>query len=176
METNPDAVFAYTDKVLFWGDATESKKVCKQPDSAEVGFDEFNDACNEYESSTILKAFLDEALASALVEGKPHLLLRKRNGVYYIVVERSQNTNPIFERLRGILGYQGKLGYITGSVKELADTNWSEAVSVKLEFRDGRPWLMIRPDVWITPMKNREGQLISFIKGKYVVTTIKPMT
>ena len=55
-----------------------------------------------------------------------------------------------------MLGFKGKLGYITDSVRGLEQTFWAEAVSVKLDFRDGKPWLLLQPDVWISPMKNRE--------------------
>jgi hypothetical protein len=166
MEVNPDAVIAYTDSVLFWGDSNEVKKLCTQPENAKFEIASFTDGIKAYESSTILRAFLDNALSSSLAEGKPHLLLRKRNGIYYIVVNNSHRNNEAFAGLRNVLGYQGKPGYITGSVNGLEKTFWAEAVSVKLDFRDGKPWLLLRPDVWVAPMKNREGATDQLYKRK----------
>lgn len=156
IEHNPDAVVAYTDRVLFWGDFGEVKKLSVQPDKAELKITSFSKGVPEYEGSTILRAFLDEALSRSLIEGKPHLLHRRRNGIYYVVVNNTYKNDDAFTELRKILGYKNQLGYITGSVKGLENTYWAEAISVKLDFRDGKPWLLLRPDVWVTPMKNRE--------------------
>lgn len=166
IEIRPDAVIAYTDDVLFWGNFGEVRKLCVQPERAKFNTVSVAEDFEAYESSTILRSFLDTALSSSLVEGKPHLLLRRRNGVYYIVVNNAHNTDASFTELRNILGYKGKLGYITGSVNGLDKTYWAEAISVKLDFRDGKPWLLLRPDVWVTPMRNREGATEHLYKRK----------
>jgi len=153
---NPDAIVAYTNKVLFWGGFDEVKRLSVQPDKCKLHTTSFSNGVSEYEDSTILRAFLDKALSLSLIEGKPHLLHRRRNGVYYVVVNNAHKNDAAFTELRKILGYNGQLGYISGTVKGVENTFWAEAISVKLDFRNGTPWLLLRPDIWITPMKNRE--------------------
>jgi hypothetical protein len=54
---------------------------------------------------------------------------------------------------------------LNGAVPKLPDTFWAECVSLKLEERNGSAWLMIRPDMWITPLTRRE-QATTFLREK----------
>ncbi|WP_428239531.1 SIR2 family protein [Gynuella sp.] len=166
IDHNPDTVLAYTDKVLFWGDFNEVNKISNNKETAKQGSEAFSNEIEAFQNSTILKSFLEEALANALIEGKPHLLLRKRNGVYYVVVNHEYKNIGEFSELRNILGYKEKPGYITGTVSGVQNTHWAESTSVKLDFRDGKPWLLLRPDIWVSPMKNRESAIDFLYKRK----------
>ncbi|MGH8659944.1 MAG: hypothetical protein ACREV4_16105 [Gammaproteobacteria bacterium] len=62
----------------------------------------------------------------------------------------------MFSPLRNALAYYDKPGYLTGNVPRLQDVTWAEAVSIRLEERNGRLWVMLRPDIWIKPLARRQ--------------------
>jgi len=61
----------------------------------------------------------------------------------------------------------GKAGYIAGSLPKLNSAFWAEALSIKLEERGGSLWLLIRPDIWITPLSMR-GNATDFLRSKKI--------
>ena len=164
-KVRPDAVTAYMDNVLFWGSVDGVKKLCIQPHEAK--FEQKSLAIKDCKDSTILRAFLINALSSSLVEGKPHLQLRKREGIYYIVVNHLHRGNEALAELRNVLACKGELNSVAGQVNDLRDTDWAEAVSLRLNFCDERLWLLLRPDIWISPMKNRE-RAIKFLRDRRI--------
>jgi hypothetical protein len=42
---------------------------------------------------------------------------------------------------------------------------WAEALSIKLEERKGSLWLLIQPDIWVTPLSERENAT-DFLRSK----------
>jgi hypothetical protein len=98
----------------------------------------------------------------AVCQNKP--LSLKRKGLAYFAYVSNQNA-PIFQNLRLILGYQGKPGYISGNVTGVADATWSEAISMQLDFKDGKAWLLLKPDIWISPKEKRE-EAIEFLRKR----------
>jgi hypothetical protein len=73
--------------------------------------------------------------------------------------------NSIFQPLKEAVEYQGKPSYISGSVAGLDKVFWAEALSIKLEERSGVLWLLIQPDIWISPMTMRE-KATDFLRKK----------
>jgi len=47
----------------------------------------------------------------------------------------------------------------------MKDVFWAEAVSLKLEDRNGSLWLLLRPDIWVSPLANR-AEATDFIKAR----------
>lgn len=95
------------------------------------------------------------------------LLLRRKNRTYYAVVNQKDVNNPLLQTLKDALGYQGKAGYITGSVPGRSKTIWAEALSIKLEERGGSLWLLIRPDIWVSPLSERVNTT-DFLRSKKI--------
>jgi hypothetical protein len=154
-EHQPNAILTYTDQILFWGDSNEIFKILEKEKIKAVKDYNFDDSIVCVMQSGIIKSFFDEAVARSLCHEKP-LLLRRRNKTYYAVVNHDEVKNPLLQPLKDALGYQRKPGYITGSVTGLNKVFWAEALSIKLEERNGSLWLLIRPDIWITPLSERE--------------------
>jgi hypothetical protein len=109
-------------------------------------------------------SFYEKALTKALCQGKP-LFIRTNRRSHYAVVRNDSINDPSLAPLREALAYQGRPGYITGSVPGIHDTYWAESVSIKLEERGGKIWLMLQPDIWIRPLEKRR-ETIDFMRKK----------
>jgi len=157
-----DVVAAKTDKILLWGNSANALTALAAFTPSQPQKHQFDAPESAIQQSTHIKAFYEEALANALVSGKP-LKLRKDRTTFYVIVDHAQVTNAALSPLKNAAGYQGRAGAICGSVK--AGVFWSEAVSLRLEERNGVLWLLLRPDVWISPMVERQNCL-DFVKGR----------
>lgn len=156
IEKSPNVVWTYTDKILFWGNREEIVKVL--PSDALYTIKPFNieDGAKLASESTFVKSFFEEALATALCHGKPLFLRRNKYKTYFAVVQNDAANGQLFLRLRTELGYDGKQGYITGIVPGLKDVTWAESISIQLEERGGRLWVMLSPDIWVKPLARRQ--------------------
>lgn len=156
IEGRPNAVLTYTENILFWGDDNEIVKIFPKDEIKSVQRHDFNNTVQSVVDSTFVKSFFEEGLAKAFIRDKPLILRRAKNRTYFIVVRSDAVDEEIFAPLRGVLDFKGKPGYITGKVPGLPDVTWAEAVSIRLEERDGMLWVMLRPDIWIKPIGKRQ--------------------
>lgn len=156
IEGRPNAVLTYTDKILFWGDENEIVKILPKNEIKIIQHHNFNNTTQSVADSTFVKSFFEEGLANALIQGKPLILRRAKNRTYFIVVRNGAVDEEIFAPLRGVLDFKGKPGYITGRVPGLPDATWAEAISIRLEERNGMLWVMLRPDIWVKPLDKRQ--------------------
>ena len=163
-EHQPNAILSYTDQILFWGDPNEIYKILDKEKVKAIKDYNFDDSIASVAQSGIIKSFFDQAVAQSLCQDKP-LLLRRKNRTYYAVVNHKEINNLLLQPLKDALGYQNKPGYITGSVTGLNKVFWAEALSIKLEERNGSLWLLIRPDIWVTPLSERENAT-DFLRSK----------
>lgn len=154
-ESRSDCALAYADRLLFWGDSRELAKVLDVTKIRETRKFVFDDLAKAAEESGHIKSLIEEAVARAAVHGKP-LSLRKNGRTWYAVAKHDESTHDIYKPLRLALGHKGSLATISGTVFGLADVTWSEAVSMRIEERRGSLWLLLRPEVWISPLKERE--------------------
>jgi hypothetical protein len=154
-EHQPNAILSYTDQILFWGDPNEIYKILDKEKVKAIKDYNFDDSIVSVMQSGIIKSFFDEAVARSICHEKP-LLLRRKNKTYYAVVNHDEVKNPLLQPIKEAVGYQGKPGDITGSVPGMKKVFWAEGISMKLEERNGSLWLLIRPDIWITPLSERE--------------------
>lgn len=156
IEESPNAVLTYTDRVLFWGDREEIYKILPQDKINTIRAFDFDNVSRSVAISTFIKSFFEEALATALCGDKPLFLRRSKSRTYFAVVQYDAANDDIFLPLRNVLAYRDKPGYITGNVPGLKDVTWAESVSIRLEERCGRLWVMLRPDIWIKPLARRQ--------------------
>lgn len=165
-EHQPNAILSYTDRILFWGSSDDIYKIFDKEKVKAIEDFTFEDSAASIAQSTIIKSFFEQALAQSLCYEKP-LVLRRKYGTYYAVVNRGDVTNSLLQPLKDAVGYQGKPGYITGLVTGMNKTFWAEALSIKLEERNGSLWLLIRPDIWVTPLSMRENAT-DFLRSKKI--------
>jgi len=155
IEKSPNAVLTYTDKILFWGSREEIVKVLPADKPSTIKPFKFEDGAKLASESTFMKSFFEEALAKALCYGKP-LFLRRMNKTYYAVVRNDAANDQLFSSLRNVLSYNNNPVPIAGNVPRLLDVTWAESVSIRLEERGGRLWVVLRPDIWIKPLSRRQ--------------------
>jgi hypothetical protein len=151
----PNAILSYTDRILFWGSPDEIYKIFDKEKVKAIKDFTFEDSAASIAQSSIIKSFFEQALAHSLCHEKP-LVLRRKGKTYYAVVNHGDVNNSFLQPLKDAVGYQGTPGYITGLVPGLNKALWAEALSIKLEERRGSLWLLIRPDIWVTPLSMRE--------------------
>ncbi len=163
-EKQPDAVVSYYDGIVFWGQSTHVAKSLKGLIANDVGVREFAEPVAEIAKSTCLKSLYEHGIAEALCHGKP-VLLRKKGKTYYAVVDSRQADDERFASLKKAVGFRDNPGPICGTVRELPDTYWFECIRLRLEERAGLLWLLLEPDVWIKPLKNREDAQ-SFLRSR----------
>jgi hypothetical protein len=156
-------VAAKTDKILIWGNSTDALSALRAFTPSQPQRHQFDNPEQAIQQSTHIKAFYEAALANALVSGKP-LKLRKDRTTFYAIIDHTQIANTALDTLKAATAsYREHTGTICGSIK--TGVFWSEAVSLRLEERNGLLWLLLRPDIWISPMSERQNCL-EFIKGK----------
>jgi hypothetical protein len=155
-EKSPNAILTYTDKILFWGNKEEVVKLFPANKIITIKPFDFDDAAQSASESTFVKSFFEEALATALCYEKPLFLRRHKNRTYHAVVRHDAANNLLFSGLRKVLNDNGKPGFITGNVPGLKDVTWAESVSIRLEARGSRLWVMLKPDIWIKPLARRQ--------------------
>ena len=154
-EKQPNAVISYQDGIIFWGDSAQVERSLEGLVANEVGVREFAEPVVEIAESTYLKSFYEHGIAEALCHDKP-VFLRRKGKSFYAVADYRQADDASFASLKKAVGFRGNPGPICGTVRELAETHWSECVRLRLEERAGVLWLLLQPDVWIKPLKNRE--------------------
>lgn len=162
----PHAILSYTDQVLFWGSPDEIYKILGKDKVRAIGRLTFEDPAASISQSGFIKAFFEEALAQSLCHEKP-VVLRRKGRTYYAVVNHTEVDNSLLQPLKDALGDRGVPGYLTGPVAGLNSSFWAEALSIKIEARNGSLWLLIRPDIWITPLWMRENAT-DFLRRKKI--------
>jgi len=155
IEKSPNAIWTFTDKILFWGDREEIAKLLPADKIIAIRPFDFEDGAQSASASNFVKSFFEKALATALCHGKP-LFLRLNHKTYYAVVQHDASKDRLFSRLRNALGYNNNPAAITGNVPGLQDVTWAESVSMRLEERGGELWVALRPDIWIKPLARRQ--------------------
>jgi len=154
-EKPPNAVISYQDGIVFWGESAQVAKSLDGLIANDVVVREFADPVAEIAESTYLKSLYEHGVVEALCHDKP-VLLRKKGKTCYAVVDYHQADDERFASLKKAVGFRGNPSPICGPVRELPDTHWAECVRLRLEERAGVLWLLLEPDVWIKPLKNRE--------------------
>lgn len=154
-ENQPNAIISYDNGVVFWGESAQVVKSLEGLVASDFGVRDVADPVEEIAESTYLKSFYEHGIAEALCHDKP-VLLRKKGKTYYAVIDYRQAEDERLASLKKAVGLRGGPGSICGTLREVPDTHWSECVRLSLEERAGVLWLLLGPDIWIKPLKNRE--------------------
>jgi hypothetical protein len=101
-----------------------------------------------------LKGFIEEAIVSALAIDKPLIRRSTRHGSFLIVNPAAPREDALAPLTKVVSGTGGnvaglKTTPIDGSAPE--QVRWAEALRVSLEYKNGRHWLLIEPEIWIWP-------------------------
>ena len=166
----PDVVATFSGQTLFWGGLEEATKLFSEQRVMGIEDHDFEDPVVSISSSGVIKSFFEEGLVRSLCDGKP-VVIRRKDRTWFAVTDHRESKNALLTPMREALANPTMEPHarrnipLNGPVPKLTDTFWAECVSLNLEERNGSAWLMIRPEVWITPLANRE-QATTFLREK----------
>jgi hypothetical protein len=107
-----------------------------------------------------IKGFLEEGLVVALARGRPLVSRTTRDGGVLIANRKARDTsslNPVKAKAGGLFGPIPKLMTLATDEHPVPEPlYWAEALRVSLNWKDGKPWLLVDPDIWIWPPRGRE--------------------
>lgn len=159
----PNAIITKTDHILAWGEKEEFTKVFGEDGIETIEDYHFEDALQLIKSSTLYRAFFERGLIHAICR-KDHLQLKNSRG-FYIVVGKNAVDEAIFMPLKGALTISSIRTPVQLAGNLTSSTTWHEAVELKLEIKNDKPWLILTPTTWIEPPTERRNQ-IDFIRQR----------
>lgn len=116
-----------------------------------------------------IAGFLEAALVKALARDRP---LQAKTTRYQSVLiadgrpEFREALSPIAQAVGGATSgrVHGLKAPATDEFPE-EDVTWAEAVRVSVEYKNGRAWLLVDPDIWISPRRARR-DAVSFLDAR----------
>lgn len=141
--------------VLSFGGDAEVRRVFAdhQPEKLDLHSIEVGRLWRETNELNLLRS----ALVSGLMQGAP-LLMWAGRGMHEIRVDDASLTSPRVAPLRDQL--KTIAGVISGT-----NVKWSEAVSIRVEYRLGRLWMLFEPTVWFGKTESDEER---YMCGEFV--------
>lgn len=103
---------------------------------------------------------LDQAEVGILLDAVT-IGLGRTSGLRHVLTRRahqvrvSEENTPSLERLRTACG-----GSLCGAIPS-TELRWAEALTLSLDRRNGRWWLLAEPDIWVSPPDRRNGAISS---------------
>jgi len=151
-------ILAQSQDILCWGDEAAIKQTFG---NELVSFQPAALPGNVSRPETLhLKGFFEEALCWALARGKPLSTQSLRMGAFLIANPSSRGVELLDQLKRIAGGVAGEVGNLKTTPNERhpkpEQVRWAEALRVSLDQKDGRPWLLLEPYIWIWPQRARE--------------------
>jgi hypothetical protein len=102
-----------------------------------------------FHADSVEMGMLLEALARSLERERPLKAVRRRGRyILPVDVDRADRSAPI-ARLRKLTGQISGRHTVPTAGGEKVDLAWTEAVTIRMEQRLGRLWLLLEPTIWI---------------------------
>lgn len=107
------------------------------------------------------KGFVESALCAALARSRPVFSRTTRSAAFLIADPRPEARLQLRSLSAVVDGatvgvISGLSAPVTEEHKTPERVTWSEALKLSIEFKYGRVWLLIEPDIWIWPRRARE--------------------
>lgn len=152
------AIFTKTDSVWCWGVEADLRAAFGS-DLVSVGQRDVP-ADLSAPGNLHVQGFLEEALCVALTRERPLLSRKVRNGALLIVDPQATDVgalDPLFKIVGKCSGnVEGVIAPVTAEHPNPVKVTWAESCRVSLDYKEGRLWAQIDPDVWIWPPRARE--------------------
>jgi len=162
--SRPSAIITCAEKTLFWGSSEEVSKLFATDRIKSISSYPLFEVIRSNPYSTVLQSFIEIALSEALCYDKP-LMLRKKGRSYFAVVDHEKIDDPRLETLKKAVEFGNSSSKIVGNIPGRANTFWAEALKMKVEHRDEKWWLLVEPDIWVSPLSERE-EVVDFLRHK----------
>ena len=106
-----------------------------------------------------VKGFMEELCCKALARGKA-LRARVSGPAVYLIADASNNRQEQLQTLaslvRSVSGdVPGLMTPVTEEHPKPERVTWAEAARVSIDYKDGKLWLLIEPDIWVEPPRAR---------------------
>ena len=106
-----------------------------------------------------VKGFVERALALSLIRGRP-LLTRTRGSATYLIANPHAPSRADLEPLSDVVGKaRGTVPGLhtdpTPDRPRSEPVEWAEALRISVTYANGRPWLLLHPELWIWPPRAR---------------------
>ena len=162
--SRPDAIITCSDKILFWGNSDKLIQLFGANRVKSVSSYSLSEAALSDSDLKVLHSFIENALSEGVCRDKP-LMLRKKGRAYFAVVNHQAKDDPRLGHLKAAVGFRNIARNVIGYIPGKADTFWAEALKLKVDRRDGKWWLLVEPDIWVSPLSKRE-EAVDFLRHK----------
>lgn len=157
-DNNLDATFTKAEKVWCWGVESEIRSAF----GADLTAVEERDVPADLTAPGNLhvQGFVEEALCKALARERPLLSRKLRTGALLIIDPQATDVgalDPLFQvvgKPHGIV--EGLFAPATEEHPHPVKVAWAESLRVSLDYKEGKLWAQLDPDVWIWPQRARE--------------------
>jgi hypothetical protein len=152
-----DAIFTKAETVWCWGDEAELKAAFGA-DLRSVG-ERAVPADLDASGNLHVRGFVEEALCKALARDRPLIARKSRHDAVLIVDSKAVDVgalDPLFQVIGKCQGtVEGVFAPVTVEHPHPVKVTWAECARVSLDYKEGRLWLQLNPDVWIWPTRAR---------------------
>lgn len=157
-------IISKMDKILAWGNPQNMSHILGENSVQSISQHEITNPIESITKDKGYHSFFQRALIVSLIDKKPIEL--KNNRGFFLCIDPTQTSNPIFEPLKKALAdRQGNWGYLSGKIPNSNNAFWREAVSAKMEVKNNKLWLVIKPTLWVDPREERRNHA-EFLKSK----------
>lgn len=158
VDTANQLILTRADSVWAWGERSVIKAAF-DPDVVAIDPIDISSQIADLRNHLHVKAFLEKALGQALAYNKP-LLFRTWRHRTYLIANRHARDQTSLKPISDVLGkLHGNVpGLFTATTEQGTKAEavaWAEAVQLSIEEKDGRFWLLLDPDIWIWPPRER---------------------
>jgi hypothetical protein len=153
-----DAIFTKADSVWCWGNEAKLKTAFGA-DLRTIGERDLP-ADISAPSNLHVHGFVEEALCKALARERPLIARKTRNDAVLLVDSKTTDVgalDPLFQVVGKCHGtVDGVFAPVTVEHPHAVKVTWAECVRISLDYKEGRLWLQLVPDIWIWPTRARE--------------------
>lgn len=164
LRTNrPHASMTKIDKILGFGKVEEFEKALNGIKINQIVKHDFGEGLTHLLNDFHLRSFYERLLVTALCNNKPVSLVNDDG--FYISVDYRKKDDSIYVGLKEVLNanYQGNA--ICGVMPGKPDIFWAEGISIKIEEKNNGLFVMLRPEIIISPRGERQNYR-DFIRTK----------
>jgi hypothetical protein len=155
--SNGQIVVTKGPSILCWGD----KEIIRQSFGADLLSITERDLPQELAAphNLYVKGFVEEMLCKALARGKALRARVSRQAVFLLVENAPCNQDELKSLSALVRPLSGEVPNVMTPVTDdhpvAEKVTWAEAARITIDFKNGKLWLLIEPDVWIEPARAR---------------------
>jgi len=160
--TEGKLILTKSDSVWGWGSESDFREGFGK-DLLSIEPFELSQKVSSLSENLHFKSFFEEALCIGLARGKPLLARSTKSSSFLIVDAHSDKLSQLDSLFHAAGKLHGEIpGLFTRATSEYPKADkvtWAEAIRVSVEIKDGKFWLLLDPDIWIWPTRERRSAI-----------------